>query len=98
MPAAKQNSSSLAAFVKEPHDGEVIKEVSEALKLKDCEIVQGGIKEAIKAFSQKKSPQFLLVDITDSELPVSDLSKLFEICEPGVGIIALGSKNDVFLY
>jgi len=98
MLSSKTDSYSLSAFINDFNDVTVIKEVVSALKITQSDVIEGGVKEAIQAFSKGKSPQFLIVDISKSELPISDLNKLLEACEPGVGIIAIGKENDVALY
>ena len=56
------------------------------------------MKEAIALFSHRSSPHYLIIDISKSDLPVSDLSRLAELCELGISVLAIGDKNDVGLY
>ena len=46
----------------------------------------------------ERSPLFLLVDLHDSVMPLSDLGRLAEVCEPSVQVVALGERNDVGLF
>ena len=42
--------------------------------------------------------RILLVDLTQSDLPLSDINELAEVCEPGVTVVAIGDRNDVGLF
>ena len=44
------------------------------------------------------SPNILLVDLSESGDPLSDINSLAEVCEPGTVVIAMGQVNDVRLY
>lgn len=62
-------------------------------------IAIGTIDDAIAHLSKlERSPQFLLVDLHSSSMPLSDLGRLAEVCEPSVQVIALGERNDVGLF
>lgn len=98
MSVKKENETILAAFIEDKSDIELAKEVFKTLNLDKCEVLKGGIKEALTVFSKKRSPPYLLIDISKSELPISDLNRLLEVCDPAVKIIALGEKNDVGIY
>ena len=39
-----------------------------------------------------------LWDLTQSDLPLSDINELAEVCEPGVTVVAIGDRNDVGLF
>ena len=58
----------------------------------------GGIANAVRSLALTPSPQYLIVDLSDSENPRADVSALAEVCEPGTIVIALGAINDVGLY
>ena len=58
----------------------------------------GGVANAVRSLALSPSPQFLIVDLSDSENPRADISALAEVCEPGTIVIALGEINDVSLY
>ncbi|WP_414445350.1 AAA family ATPase [Burkholderia sp. 22PA0106] len=59
----------------------------------------GGVTEAIAHIAKVgRSPRLLLIDLQGSTMPLSDLARLAEVCEPSVQVVALGDKNDVALY
>lgn len=62
------------------------------------EIKKGGIEECLKYLKSTQSPDILLIDISDSKLPMTDMMKLAEACEPGVEVITVGNRNEVGLF
>ncbi|GAB7537100.1 AAA family ATPase [Burkholderia sp. 3C] len=59
----------------------------------------GGVNEAIAHITKVgRSPRLLLIDLQGSSMPLSDLARLADVCEPSVQVVALGDKNDVALY
>ena len=58
----------------------------------------GGVANAVRSLALAPSPQYLIVDLSDSENPRADVSALAEVCEPGTIVIAIGEINDVGLY
>ncbi len=61
-------------------------------------IQTGGIANAVRSLTVMTSPEFLIVDLSESEQPRADISALAEVCEPGTVVLALGTINDVALY
>jgi pilus assembly protein CpaE len=98
MPEAKIDQFQLSAYLENSHDIEILRDILKGLGIKSAKISKGGIKEAITAFSTKRSPKYLIIDISKSEMPISDVSRLSDLCDPGVKLIAIGTKNDVGLY
>jgi len=98
MPGQKTEQTQFIAFLENLQDMEVVREAFKVVNIKNIEIIQGGVKEAIALFSHRSSPHYLIIDISKSDLPVSDLSRLAELCELGISVLAIGDKNDVGLY
>lgn len=61
-------------------------------------IKNGGIESAIRTLATIGSPQFLLVDLSNSIDPEEDINALAEVCEPGTMVITIGKLNDVSFY
>lgn len=61
-------------------------------------VAKGGLRGAVQALSVSASPQILLVDLSDTADPASEINNLAEVCEPGTIVIAVGQVNDVRLY
>ncbi|AIL12798.1 hypothetical protein IM40_03495 [Candidatus Paracaedimonas acanthamoebae] len=62
------------------------------------EVKKGGIEECLKHLKSNQSPDILLIDISESKLPMTDMMKLAEACEPGVEVITVGNRNEVGLF
>ena len=86
------------AFVSDDQAEAAVSEAARRLLLPFASVQRGGIQAAIKKLGENRSPKFLLVDLSDSELPLSDMNMLADVCEPGVTVIAMGSRNDVGLF
>lgn len=59
---------------------------------------KGGIANAVRSLSVMRSPEFLIVDLSESNEPQADINALADVCEPGTLVLAIGSRNDVQLY
>lgn len=61
-------------------------------------IQDGGIDTAVRALAVSPSPEYLIIDLSQSENPEEDVYALADVCSPGTALLALGLKNDVQLY
>ncbi|HET6520140.1 MAG TPA: AAA family ATPase, partial [Geminicoccaceae bacterium] len=86
------------AFVSDPDTYAMIDQVVGEIMLPHASIRQGGVKEAVQHLAEQRSPKLLLIDLSGSELPLSDINTLADVCEPGVAVIALGDRNDCGLF
>jgi pilus assembly protein CpaE len=87
------------AFVADRSTEQVLKAFVLEQAMPHVHIAVGSIDDAIAHLSKvERSPQFLLVDLHGSVMPLSDLGRLSEVCEPSVQVVALGERNDVGLF
>jgi pilus assembly protein CpaE len=86
------------AFVGDTESFAVIDQVVGELMLPHASIRQGGVKEAVKHLGEQRSPRLLLIDVSGSDLPLSDINALADVCEPGVTVVAVGDRNDCGLF
>jgi pilus assembly protein CpaE len=87
------------AFVADRQTEQVLKSFVLEQAMPHAHIAVGNIDEAIAYVSKiDRAPQFLLVDLHDSVMPLSDLGRLAEVCEPSVQVIGIGERNDVGLF
>ncbi|TCK38742.1 pilus assembly protein CpaE [Paraburkholderia sp. BL8N3] len=87
------------AFVADRKTEQVLKSFVLEQAMPHVHIAVGGIDDAIAYLSKiERSPLFLLVDLQGSVMPLSDLGRLAEVCEPSVQVVALGERNDVGLF
>jgi pilus assembly protein CpaE len=61
-------------------------------------VLRGNIAKAVEYLSEARSPRVLVVDITDVAMPVTEVNRLADVCEPGVTVIVIGARNEVGLY
>jgi pilus assembly protein CpaE len=61
-------------------------------------VMRGDITQAVQHLSGTRSPRILVVDISDVGLPVTEVHRLADVCEPGVSVIVIGTRNEVGLY
>ncbi|WP_439814076.1 AAA family ATPase [Zavarzinia sp. CC-PAN008] len=86
------------AFVSDPETESVVKAVVSELLLPYATVLRGNVRSAVDYLLKKRSPKLLIVDLSGSDLPVSDINMLAEVCEPGVSVLAIGERNDVGLF
>jgi pilus assembly protein CpaE len=90
--------ASLMAFVADGETATALKGCLSQLSFRDAIIKPGGIAKAIRHLGTERSPENIIVDIGLTEMPVSQVHDLAQLCEPGVTVIAIGDRNDVGLY
>jgi len=96
---AAVRSADFMAFVADRNTEQALKSFVLEQAMPHTHIAIGSIDEAIAYLSKiERSPLFLLVDLHGSAMPLSDLARLSEVCEPSVQVVALGERNDVGLY
>lgn len=96
-PSSDQRQEMLA-FLSDSASESVLRSLATSIGSPSSSVMSGGIKAAIKYLENNRSPKILFIDLSESELPISDVNELSEVCEPGVIVIALGIRNDVGLF
>jgi len=92
-------AADFVAFVSDSQTEQVLKHFVFDEAMPHVHVAIGGIDDAIAWLSKAdRSPLLLLVDLHGSVMPLSDLARLAEVCEPSVQVIALGERNDVGLF
>lgn len=92
----KQNE--LIAFLSDGSSQDAFKKLPvNELNLK-VTVIAGDIKTAYDYFKENRTPAILVVDVSKSDMPISDVGKLAEVCEPGVEVIVVGETNDVSVF
>lgn len=62
-------------------------------------VEKGGIDHLISLLGgMERQPRKILVDISNSPMPLSDMTRLSDICEPDVSVVAIGDRNDIGLF
>ncbi|MBL0942080.1 MAG: AAA family ATPase, partial [Alphaproteobacteria bacterium] len=96
----KNNSNLLGmiAFIEDEASKDIIISLNSKSSDLNIKVYKGGIKQATQHLKSHPSPQVLLVDISKSELAISDMQELADACEPGIEVICIGDKNEVSLF
>jgi pilus assembly protein CpaE len=92
------NRDPFSAYVCDDLTLEVVRSVCDEMGWQQEKANKGGLRNAVQSLSVSASPQILLVDLSESGDPISDINSLAEVCEPGTIVIAMGQVNDVRLY
>lgn len=87
-----------SAFVCDDDTLDLLRPVVEEMGWAADKCHKGGLRNAVQSLSVAASPNILLVDLSESGDPLSDINSLAEVCEPGTVVIAMGQVNDVRLY
>ncbi len=89
----------LIAVVSDAGSEEVINNLVSDLSIAGAQISRGTLDDMIASMrSVSHSPRQLIVDVSGSSMPVSDLMRLAEVVDPSVNVIVVGEHNDVGLY
>ena len=97
--AASAGTADLVAVVADSGSEDVIRRVTQELAITRTQLQLGTCDDAIRLLQQyERSPRQLVIDVSDSVLPVSDLMRLADVCDPSVRVIAIGTQNDVGLF
>jgi pilus assembly protein CpaE len=88
----------MLAFLSDGVSESVLRSLATTMGIASSSVMGGGVKAAVKYLEEHRSPKILFIDLSESELPISDVNELSEVCEPGVIVIALGTRNDVGLF
>lgn len=87
------------AFVADRDTESVLKRFVLDQTVPHAHVAVGGVDDAIDFLSKvERSPLFLMIDLHGSAMPLSDLMRLSQVCEPSVQVVALGERNDVGLF
>jgi pilus assembly protein CpaE len=58
----------------------------------------GTVNTAIKALDGARCPNVLVIDLSGIDFELGAMEALANVCEPNVRVIAVGERNDIFLY
>jgi pilus assembly protein CpaE len=97
-PGVQGNRDPFNAFVCDDAALDVLRPVVIELGWQPEKCNKGGLRNAVQSLSISASPNILMVDLSESGDPLSDINSLAEVCEPGTVVIAIGQVNDVRLY
>ena len=93
------NAEDLLAVVSDRDSETAVKSLIVDQSIANTYVQRGTIADAIELLQKlDHSPKQLIVDVSGSAMPLSDLARLSDICEPSVAVVVVGDRNDVDLY
>jgi pilus assembly protein CpaE len=95
---AQDTRDQFLAFVIDQATQDVVDQVVGEMMLPQAVLRKGDARAAIEYLGEQRSPKLLLIDLSNSEMPLSDINALADVCEPGVTVVAIGEKNDCVLF
>jgi pilus assembly protein CpaE len=95
---AAEGREHFLAFVADSETAKIVERVASDMMIPSASVRQGSVRAAIEYLGSNRSPKLLVIDMGESELPLSDVNSLADVCEPGVSVIAIGERNDVGLF
>lgn len=95
---AETDRAAFAAFLCDEEAKTVVTSLAQHFGWKDDIVFSGGIAGAVRMLGAVPCPEMLLVDLSESEDPRSDIQALADVCEAGTVVVATGQQNDVYLY
>ena len=96
--AGVENVVRVKVFVNDQGSEGVIRQALGDLSVEDFTTAAGDVATATAALATQPSPRLLIVDTSGVPDPVSSILDLADVCEPGVGVVAIGDSNDIGLY
>jgi pilus assembly protein CpaE len=89
----------IIAVLGDPSSEEVVKNLMRDQVIANAHVARGAIDDAIELMRKlPQSPRHLLVDVSGSAMPISDLMRLAEVVDPSVSVVVIGEHNDVGLF
>ena len=88
----------MMAFVNDPVSEQVIWNVIREMNIGYAEARMGGVPDVLEFLETNRNPKILIVDVSNSELPLGDIEKVKELSAPNISIIVIGSRNEVGLF
>jgi pilus assembly protein CpaE len=86
------------AYVADAQAQEVVQGVVDHMLIPYAEVRQGTARDATRDLDREGSPKSLLVDVDDSEVPLSDIEALANVCTPSVKVVVVGQSSSLGLF
>lgn len=97
--ARPSGAEKLIAVVTDAISAEVINNVAVDEGVATSHVTLGSLDDAVGVMTAlKESPHYLIIDVSGSAMPISDLMRLADVVDPSVTVVAIGERNDVGLF
>jgi len=88
----------LVAFVADAHSEETVRRLADEQNFSQATIRRGNCRDAIAYLKDSGSPHTIIIDLSGSDMALSDMDEAISLCGPNTLVIAIGDQNDVGLY
>ncbi|MDR3518769.1 MAG: AAA family ATPase [Azospirillaceae bacterium] len=88
----------LVAFINDARSEETIKALVQEQLMTFTVVRRGNCRDAIAFMKNSASPRMLIVDISKSEIPLTEVDELINMCDPSVTVLVIGEENDIGVY
>lgn len=95
---AMSSAPTLVTAIIDETTRETVRNVASVLGWTAPVVREGGVSAAAAYVKATGAPDFLVVDVSDSEDPVADITALLNLCGEPTPVVAIGLINDVRLY
>lgn len=96
--ASQKDRPIFSAYLNDQHSSDLFSSVLEEKGWKNGHIHNGGVVGAVRSLASSPCPRVLVVDLSESNDPRSDMQALAEVCEPDTAVVSVGTVNDVSLF
>jgi pilus assembly protein CpaE len=98
--AAMIHRLSIDAFAASPSVASVLHEArtSQQLVKSRMDVREGGLPAAIAHYSDKGTPQLVIIEEDDADRLLAGLDQLANVCEANTRVMVIGGQNDIQLY
>lgn len=103
MPGTKtkggEQGAEFVAFVNDKETYEMLQRLVLDLMLPHAMIRMGEVDDAVEYLeAAPNSPEQLVVDISGSAMPLTEVNALADACEPSINVVVVGDRNDIGLF
>ncbi|HTH61599.1 MAG TPA: AAA family ATPase [Paraburkholderia sp.] len=97
--AAAAQAADFVAFASDAQTEDTVRRFVHERMIAHAFVATGTIDDAIERLKgMERPPSKLLIDVSGSVMPLSDLERLAQVCEPSISVVAIGERNDVGLF
>lgn len=96
--SAESARTPFGAFLCDDASSQILQPIVTELGWSPDMIFAGGIAAGVRMLGGMPCPEFMVVDLSESNDPRADMQALADVCDAGTVVLAVGTTNDVTLY
>jgi pilus assembly protein CpaE len=91
-------SAAVVAFASDAESEAVLRDSLVADGVGEVDVRRGRLSDVSRTLQHGAAPRVLIVDISGVDQPLTELSELSQLVEPGTRVLAIGDREDLALY